>query len=86
MSPIRSKSRLFLKSPHTFKLTYLHKTKEHPYIGSIKECALMTCGIDYTPDQNYSTYDDGVMTSYQITMALQELEPILVMIMKVSMV
>ena len=76
MAPIRSDSMLFLKSPHTFKLTYLHKTKDHPYIGSIKECALMTCGIDYTPDQNYSTYDDGVMTSYTLALQFKELEPV----------
>ena len=30
----------------------------------------------FTPDGNYATFEDGVMTSYQITMALQELEPI----------
>ena len=76
MAPIRSDSMLFLKSPHTFKLTYLHKTKDHPYIGSIKECALMSCGVDYTPDQNYSTYDDGVMTAYSLALQFKELEPV----------
>lgn len=76
MAPIRSDSMLFLKSPHTFKLTYLHKAKDHPYIGSIKECALMSCGVDYTPDQNYSTYEDGVMTSYTLALQFKELEPV----------
>ena len=76
MAPIRSDSMLFLKSPHTFKLTYLHQEKDHPYIGSIKECALISCGVDYTPDENYSTYDDGVMTSYSLALAFKELEPV----------
>ena len=76
MAPIRSDSMLFLKSPHTFKLTYLHKSKDHPYIGSIKECALISCGVDYSPDQNYSTYDDGVLTSYSLALAFKELEPV----------
>ncbi len=76
MAPIRSDSMLFLKSPHTFKLTYLHQTKDHPYIGSIKECALMSCGVDYTPDENYSTYEDGVMTSYTLALQFKELEPV----------
>ena len=73
MAPIRSDSMLFLKSPHTFKLTYLHQEKDHPYIGSIKECALISCGVDYTPDENYSTYDDGVMTSYSLALAFKEI-------------
>ena len=76
MAPIRSDSMLFLKSPHTFKLTYLHKSKDHPYIGSIKECALMSCGVDYTPDENYSTYEDGVMTAYSLALQFKELEPV----------
>ena len=77
MAPIRSDSMLFLKSPHTFRIKYLTRGKKtHPYIGGIKECALLSLGVDYTPDQNYSTYEDGVMTSYQIQMQFKELEPV----------
>ena len=84
MAPIRSKSRLFLKSPHTFRLAYKRNgsessgfgVKDHPYLNKFKECALNTFSVDYTPNANYSTYEDGVMTSYQITMNFQELNPI----------
>ena len=77
MAPIRSDSMLFLKSPHTFRIQYLHSGhKNHPYIGGIKECALLSCGINYAPDQNYSTYQDGVMTAYQLDLQFKELEPI----------
>ena len=84
MAPIRSKSRLFLKSPHTFRLAYKRNghmddgigIKDHPYLNKFKECALNTFSVDYTPNANYSTYEDGVMTSYQITMNFQELNPI----------
>ena len=31
---------------------------------------------NFTPDDNYATFEDGVMTSYDITMAFSELEPI----------
>ena len=41
-----------------------------------KECALSACGVEYAPDGNYATYDDGVMIAYQVTMAFQELTPI----------
>ena len=79
MSPIRSKSRLFLKSPHTFKLAYKRsgsKSGDHPYLNKFKECALRAFNVDYTPNAQYSTYEDGLMTAYQVQMNFQELTPI----------
>ena len=76
MAAQRSQSNLFLKSPHTFKIQYLHKNDDHPYINRIKECALQSFSVDYTPEQNYMTFADGAMTSYQIQMQFSELEPI----------
>jgi len=68
---------LFLKAPNTFQVHYLHRGKdEHKFIGRLKECAMTSFEVDYTPDGNYSTYEDGIMTSYTISMSLKELEPI----------
>jgi len=79
MSPQRSDSNLFLKSPHTFKIRYLHRGREgeeHKYIGKIKECALQSFVVNYTPEGQYATFYDGVLVSYEIQMTFQELEPI----------
>ena len=77
MAPIRSESNLFLLAPHTFQIHYLLRGQgEHPFIGKMKECALTSMNTDYTPDNNYSTTRDGVMTSYTITMEFKELEPV----------
>lgn len=76
MAVQRTQSQLFLKAPHTFKIQYLHKNKDHPYINKIKECALQSFTVNYTPEGNYMTFADGLMTSYEITMQFQELEPI----------
>ena len=80
MSPIKTKSNLFLKTPHTFKIQYLHRPKgentDHPYIGRIKECALQSVVVSYAPEGQYATYSDGVMVSYEMQMQFQELEPI----------
>ena len=71
---------LFLKAPNTFQVHYLHRGvdvgEEHKFIGRMKECAMTSFDVDYTPDGNYSTYEDGVMTSYTISMSLKELEPV----------
>jgi hypothetical protein len=76
MSPIRTKSTLFLKAPHTFQLKYLHKGAEHKFLNKFKECALTNFSVSYTPEGQYATFQDGAMVSYQITMQFQELEPI----------
>ena len=77
MAPIRTKSRLFMKSPHTFRLSYRNsKGTQHKYLNKFKECALGSFGVNYAPNGNYSTYEDGVMTAYQMTMNYRELNPI----------
>ena len=83
MAPIRSKSNLFLKSPHTFQLRYLHRGEKedggtglHFKLNAFKECALQTVGVNYTPTGNYATYQDGTMVAYELTLGFSELEPI----------
>lgn len=80
MAVQKSKSNLFLKAPHTFRIQYIHRPKgenaDHPYIGKIKECALQSLTVNYTPEGQYATYRDGVLVSYEMQMSFQELEPI----------
>ena len=75
MSAKKSDGFLFIKSPHTFFLGYYKGTELHPYINRFKECALTNLAVNYAPAQ-YSTYVDGVMTNYQVTMTFKELEPV----------
>ena len=77
MSPIRTKARLFMKSPHTFRLSYRNSNgDQHKYLNKFKECALGTFTVNYAPNGNYSTFEDGVMTAYQMSMTYRELNPI----------
>ena len=45
-------------------------------MNKFKECALGSLGVDYAPNGNYSTYEDGVMTAYRLTMNFREMSPI----------
>ena len=75
----RSTSNLFLKSPHTFQIQYLHRGPEgsdNPFMGRIKECALQSVAVNYTPENNYATFKDGEMVSYQVSLNFSELEPV----------
>lgn len=84
MAPSQSEgaanANLFLKAPNTFQIHYLNRSsgsaEEHEYIGRIKECAMTSFEVDYTPDGNYATYADGSMVSYSISMSFKELEPV----------
>ena len=77
MAPRLSDKKLFLESPHVFKLKYYYKNgQEHPYLNKIKTCALTNFNIQYAPDGSYMTYDDGSMTSYTVNMSFGELNPI----------
>ena len=81
MSVKRSESVLLLKSPHTFRISYLTSTKDHPYLNRFKECALTNCSVNYTPDGSYMSYNDSSpdgrsMTAYELSLSFNELEPI----------
>jgi len=78
-APQKSAVHLFLKSPHTFGIQYLlrgESKRENPFMGKIKECALQSVAVNYTPEGNYATFPDGAMTSYELTLGFSELEPI----------
>jgi len=76
MMPSQSKSGLFLESPNTYKLTFHHGQKEHNFLPKIKECALTSFNVNYTPDGNYATYEDSSMIAYEVQFSFQELEPV----------
>jgi len=77
IAPQRSKGKLFLKSPHVFKLKYIFKNgDQHPFLNKIKTCACTNFTVTYAPDGSYMTYDDGSMTSYNVGMTFGELNPI----------
>jgi hypothetical protein len=76
MAPKAEGPMLFLRSPQTWRLTYKHKGGDHKFLNKFKECAMTNCSVQYTDGGNYSTYEDGAMTTYGLGLTFQELEPI----------
>ena len=77
MAPQTVESGLYLKAPKIFSIKYYHNDKEgHPGLGLIKDCALQSCSVDYTPDGSYMTFEEGTMVSYNLSLQFMELEPI----------
>ena len=70
---------IFLKTPRVFQIEYIFDdsdTSNHPFLNKIKPCAMTSFNVNYTPDGSYSTFPDGSMTSYAISMSFGELQPI----------
>lgn len=73
---------IFLKSPNVFNIQFQSGNDGGPHrsLPRIKTCALVACDIDYTPDGSYMTFNDPdqgyPMTSYQMTLRFNELEPV----------
>ena len=76
MAPIRDESRLFLKTPHTFRIKYVQQGADSKFLNRFKECALLSCNVQYTPEGNYAPYEDGAMSSYAMSLQFKELEPV----------
>ena len=79
MSVKTASTGVFLKTPNTFKIMYKQKgdsEKGAKFLPKIKECALQSFGVNYTPAQNYSTFNNNSMTAYEFNMTFKELIPI----------
>ena len=76
MAVQRTKNAIFLKAPNVFELKYFNGGADHTFLPKMKTCALLNCSVDYTPDGNYSTYENSSMTKYTMSLTFNELDPI----------
>ena len=68
---------VFLGTPNIFKLQY--KTVNNEIIkgvNRIKPCAIVGTNVDYSPEGNWSAYDEGQPSSIILSIQAKELEPI----------
>ena len=68
---------LFLESPNVFDASF-HSgyNNDHPFLYKMKRSALTTFNVNYVPDGTYMTLPNKSMTAYEISLTLQELDPI----------
>ena len=83
MSVKTTSTNIFLKAPNYFEIEYLTyndqgQPERHPSLNIIKTCALLSCAVDYTPNNSYMTYSDPQrsMVSYTLNLQFNELDPI----------
>ena len=72
-APRRTVKGYFLRTPLIYQIEYINNAYN---LNRFKECALTSFTTEYTPNNTYSTFRDGTMTQYRITMDFEELDPI----------
>ena len=78
-APQRTQAQMLIKAPHTFQIEYLHRGPngaENKFLNRIKECALLSVGVNYTPNNNYATFANGAPVSVELTLGFKELDPV----------
>ena len=75
-APQRTEAQMLIKAPHTFQIEYLHRGKNNKFLNLIKECALLSVGVNYTPNNNYATFANGAPVSIELTLGFKELDPV----------
>lgn len=83
MAVKRAVDGLFLSTPNIFRITFYYvppnpeeSPKKHPFLPTLKLCALQNMSVNYMPDGSYMTYGDGSMVAYDMTLNFGEIEPI----------
>ena len=75
-APQRTEAQMLIKAPHTFQIEYLHRGTKNKFLNEIKECALLSVGVNYTPNNNYATFANGAPVSIELTLGFKELDPV----------
>ena len=70
----RTRGGTFLGAPNTYTLQFLNGLRPHGFLPRIKDCALLSVGLNYIPENSYMTYEDSSMVSYSLSLSFQETE------------
>ena len=76
MAPQKTEEDLFLKAPNLYDVVLNSGKERNRFLPKMKTCALLDCGVNYTPDGSFMAYDNDSMVAYEMTLAFQEIEPI----------
>lgn len=77
MAPGVTSQGVFLQSPDVFKIGYYNaEGQPHPFLNRFKPLALTNMAVNYTPNNQYTTYSDSSMIQYQLNLTFKEIDPI----------
>jgi len=67
---------LFIKAPDVFELQFKRGSSKHPFLYTMKTCALTKMSVDYMRTGNYITYEDSTPVQMAMALSFTELNPV----------
>lgn len=67
---------IFINSPDIFELKFKTGNRDHPFLFSMKRCALKDMNMSYSDTGLYATYEDATPVAMTLRLRFQELSPI----------
>jgi len=62
----------FIKVPKLCLVQYMRGSDPHPHLPQYKLCAITDMNVNFTPDNNYSTFSGGGPVSYELKLNFME--------------
>jgi len=67
-----NENRNFIDIPNLCTVRFMHGPKDHPYLTKYKPLAITSVKVNYTPDGQFATYDDGSPVATTMQLAFTE--------------
>jgi len=67
---------IFIQSPDVFNIEFRRGGAKHPFLFSMKTCALTNIQVDYAGTGAYTTYEDSTPVKMRMSLSFRELNPI----------
>lgn len=64
----------YMLFPSEFDIQFLNQIGENPWLFKISTCALTNMDVNYSPEGQYASHDDGSPFATEMTLAFTELE------------
>ena len=71
-----SSNGIFINSPDIFELKFKTGNRDHPFLFSMKRCALKNMNVSYMDTGLYATYEDATPVAMTLNLTFQELSPV----------
>jgi len=63
----------YMLFPSEFDIEFIHKDKENPWLFKISTCALTNVTVNYSPEGNYASHQDGAPFATEMNLEFTEL-------------
>ena len=67
---------IFIQAPDVFDIEFRRGGRSHPFLFSMKTCALTNIQMNYAGTGAYATYEDSTPIKMRMTLSFRELNPI----------